>query len=213
MKRVFVTFLLTVLVIAMLFAVYGCETADVDAGPGNGDDIPVDMGTPDGPQIEDETSNQPDLGNDLENDAEDEQQYDDEFAIIARGELIKMGVLVDPIVDNLGEPMHFFEVPSCAFDGNDRVWFYSGFELHAFPDGDEHFVLSVVLNDDSNGTENGVFIGMTYEQMVAVYGDGYEQNIDQFKYIRGGTSLAFIISDGFITSITYRFEDAPEVEM
>jgi len=116
-----------------------------------------------------------------------------------------------PIIEQLGEPLNYFEAPSCAFDGVDKSWFYQSFEVHAYPENDDDFILSVILLDDIYGTEKFVYIGMTYDDMVAAYGNGYEQYLEQFKYTLGGTSLSFIIAEDTIISIAYRYEDAPEL--
>jgi hypothetical protein len=134
----------------------------------------------------------------------------DEFFFIFNGVEIRMGQPALPIIDKLGPPHEYFEAPSCAFDGVDKSWYYSGFVIHAFPLNDEDFILSVILNDDSNRTEKRVFIGMDYDDMVAAYGSDYERNQDQFLYRHGDTSLSFIIPDDFIASISYRYENAPE---
>jgi hypothetical protein len=83
--------------------------------------------------------------------------------------------------------------------------------VHAYPVDGEDFILSVILTDDSSGTGKSVFIGMGYDDMVAAHGNGYERNQDQFLYRLGNTSLSFIIPHDSIASITYRYEDAPEL--
>jgi uncharacterized lipoprotein NlpE involved in copper resistance len=136
---------------------------------------------------------------------------DDVFFFVVGGVEIRMGQPALPIIEELGDPLHYHEAISCAFEGLDKSWHYSGFVVHAYPlDGDD-FILSVILVDDTHVTERRVYLGMSYEDMVSAYGSDYERNHDQFLYRRGGTSLAFIIPDDYIGQITYRYEDAPEM--
>ena len=127
------------------------------------------------------------------------------FVFLVNGVTIRMGAPVIPVVQALGEPIDRFEAPSCAFDGIDRIYFYRGFELFTYPAGDEDFVLSVSLTDDSVTTTAGVYLGMTYEDMTAAHGDNYTQNLGQYTYTEGDSSLSFIIEDGGITAIIYNF--------
>lgn len=134
------------------------------------------------------------------------------FQFLTRGLTIPMGASAAPIVEALGEPLNYFEAPSCAFDGIDRIYYYNGFELYTYPVGGEDFVLSVSLTDDSATTSEGVYLGMTYERMAEAYGEGYEQYLGQYTYNRAGSSLSFLIEDGKIALITYTYTDAPRLQ-
>ena len=121
------------------------------------------------------------------------------------GVTIRMGEPVIPVLEALGEPLDRFEAPSCAFDGIDRIFFYRGFELFTYPVGDEDFILSVSLTDDSVTTTAGVYLGMTYEDMTAAHGEDYVQNLGQYTYTQGQASLSFIIENDEITAIIYNY--------
>ena len=137
---------------------------------------------------------------------------DEGFSFTINGVEIIMGHPAFPIIENLGEPQNYHESISCAFDGIDRSWYFNGFIVHAYPLGDEDFILSVILTDDINGTDRRIYLGMTYDDMVRAYGSDYERDQDQYLYRLGSTSLAFIMQDGYIGQITYRYEDAPELQ-
>jgi len=136
---------------------------------------------------------------------------DEVFFFTVRGVEVRMGQPAHEIIEKLGAYNEYFEAPSCAFEGIDKSWYYNGFVVHAYPHGGDDFILSLVLTDDINSTEKRIFIGMTYDNMVAAYGNGYEKSEDQYLYRLGGTSLSFIIRDDIIVAITYRYEDAPAV--
>jgi len=131
------------------------------------------------------------------------------FLFKAGGVAISMGEPAAPVVDALGEPQSCFEAPSCAFDGIDRIYYYSGFELYTYPVNGEDFVLSVNLTDDSVTTFEGIYLGMSYDNMLAAYGDDYAQSGEQYTYTRGDSTLSFLIDGDAIVVITYDFTNTP----
>lgn len=58
-----------------------------------------------------------------------------------------------PILEKLGEPMEYFEAESCAFEGLDKIYTYSGFELHTYEMKGTDYVASVMFLDDSVSTK------------------------------------------------------------
>ena len=121
-----------------------------------------------------------------------------------------MGAPVSPVIEALYEPLNYFEAPSCAFDGVDRIYYYRGFELYTYPVGETDFISSVNLTDDSVTTPEGVYLGMTFDQMTSVYGENYSQNFGQYTYTQDDSSLSFLIEDGVIVVITYNYTNLPE---
>ncbi|MBQ4507102.1 MAG: hypothetical protein II971_07660 [Firmicutes bacterium] len=103
----------------------------------------------------------------------------------------------------LGDPQSYFEAASCAFDGLDKTYTYPGFEITTRPDGEDDFVNSIVLTDDSVTTPEGIYIGCTPDDVKRVYGDGGSEFTGGIGYFSGGTILDFIIEDGKVVSIEY----------
>jgi hypothetical protein len=118
---------------------------------------------------------------------------------------IHVGVPAEPILEYLGEPLNYFEAPSCAFEGIDRTYFYSGIELHTFPMGDNEYVLAVRFTDDSVETLEGVYLGMTAEEALELLGGGYEENGGLYTYTRGRGSLGVMTEHGIIVDLSYNF--------
>lgn len=111
-----------------------------------------------------------------------------------------------PILDQLGEPVSYFEAASCAFDGLDKMYTYHGFELDTYPDGDKDYVSGVILKDDSVLTAEGIGIGDTREELEQAYpgeGAGREEN-GMLVYEKDGMKLCFILQEDEIISIEYR---------
>lgn len=142
--------------------------------------------------------------------AEDEQDGSPSlsagFLFKVRGFDIRMGEPAAPVVEALGEPMNYFEAPSCAFNGVDKIYYYSGFELYTYPVGEDDFILSIILTDDSVSTSEGIYIGMTYNDMTSAYGGDHTQNFGQYTYTLDDSALSFLIEDDLITVITYNYD-------
>jgi len=193
---------LTVLIIAALL-VAGCtsDTQNPNAETGEPEATqatPTPTPTP-----------EPDIETPPPADSQTGNTFGEGFFFTVNGIDIHMSAPALPIIEKLGEPDNYFEAPSCAFEGVDKSWFYQSFEVHSYPVEGEDFILSVILLDDVYGTDKFIYIGMTYDDMIAAYGTDYERTEDQFMYRLGGTSLAFIFLDDDIIQITYRYEDAP----
>lgn len=110
-----------------------------------------------------------------------------------------------PIIEDLGEAKDYFEAESCAFQGLDKTYYYSGFELTTYPkDKDTDCISVIYFNDDSVSTKEGIYIGSSEADVVEAYGNEYEGGEGSYSYTRGDNSLMFIIEDGIVTSITYQ---------
>lgn len=119
--------------------------------------------------------------------------------------MISIGVDMDAssVIQGLGEPDSYFEAPSCAFQGIDKMYTYSHFEIDTYPDGDMDKISMILFLDDLVSTPEGICIGMTKEDMEKAYGTDYEVSSGFYRYTKDNMKLSFIIEDGEITSIEY----------
>ena len=129
------------------------------------------------------------------------------FIFKAEGNAGTVSVTTDmdaaPVIQVLGEPDSYFEAPSCAFQGIDKIYTYSHFEINTYQDNDTDKISMILFLDDLVSTSEGICIGMTKENMENVYGTGYEVQNGAYVYKKDSMKLVFIISDGEITSIEY----------
>ena len=108
-----------------------------------------------------------------------------------------------PILEALGEPVSYTEEASCAFTGLDKTYYYGGFYVQTYPIGEEDYIFSAWLVDDSSTTPEGIYIGAPQAEVEAAYG------ADSFNgsnaYIMTGTTstLTGILTDGVVSSIQY----------
>jgi hypothetical protein len=122
---------------------------------------------------------------------------------------IRPGDDFSPILAALGEPLDLFEAPSCAFEGVDRIYYYPGFVINTFPEQARDRVLSVYFTDDSAETEEGVYLGASYGDVVSVYGEGSANEAgNMFTFVRGETGLTFLVEDDVVRDISYYFNPA-----
>lgn len=105
--------------------------------------------------------------------------------------------------DVFGEEKSYSEVPSCAGQGTDKVYNYGSYEITSYQDGEQEKIYSVYFINDQITTTEGVKISDNSSVMFEKYGNDYVQIGNQYTYTSGNIELAFIVENGFITSITY----------
>ena len=106
------------------------------------------------------------------------------------------------VLTALGESQSYFEAASCAFEGLDKTYTYSGFQITTRPDGDKDYVNSILLTDDSASTPEGVYIGSSKEDVAAAYGEG-EETGSAIMYTKENVTLSFILEGDKVISIEY----------
>lgn len=107
------------------------------------------------------------------------------------------------VVSALGDHANYFEAPSCAFNGLDKIYTYSNFEVHTYPDGKADRISMILILNDLVSTPEGISIGSTQAEMENAYGTGYTQSGSAYTYTKDNMKLTFLITEGSITSIEY----------
>lgn len=120
----------------------------------------------------------------------------------ANGCLVAVNDNMADVLAVLGEPLSYFEAASCAFEGMDKTYTYSGFVITTRPDGDQDYVNSIRLTDDSAVTPEGIYIGCPADDVTAAYGEG-SRTENVIRYIKGNSAMNFILEDGKVISIEY----------
>lgn len=132
-----------------------------------------------------------------------EQEAVKGYAFCYLDTVIEMDADFQPILEAIGEPVSYFEAASCAFEGLDKIYTYGGVVINTYPQGDKDYVSSVILQDDSVSTPEGICIGSTRAAMLEAYGDGYTEENGMLVYARDGMKLCFIVEEDNVTSIQY----------
>lgn len=118
---------------------------------------------------------------------------------------IHMNDKADTIVEALGKPQDYFEAPSCAFQGLDKIYYYSGFNLSTYPGSDGDYVSAIDFSDDSVSTKEGITLGAARDKVVEAYGKDYTEDNGSLTYTKGKTKLTFLMEGEAVTSINYEF--------
>ncbi len=118
--------------------------------------------------------------------------------------VIEMDADAAPVLEKLGEPNSYFEAPSCAFEGVDKMYTYGSFELDTYPTGDKDFISAVIFKDDSITTPEGIGIGDSREKLTEAYGGEGTEELGMTVYRKDDMKLCFIFQEDSIASIEYR---------
>jgi len=120
--------------------------------------------------------------------------------------VVELNENITYVINGAGEPIGELELPSCAFDGMDRVFRYPGADLYTYPAGDNDFVYNIAFFDDSVRTaEGGIRLGSNLQAVFDAYGDDFELDSGMYTFTRGLTVLEFLVDGDTVIGITYRF--------
>ena len=107
--------------------------------------------------------------------------------------------------ETLGKADSYYEVPSCAFEGMDKVYTYPNYEIQTYQDGDVDRIFSIYFLTDEIATTEGIKIGSTLEDVKKAYGENPQEVDSKYSYTLGKTTVEFIVDDGMVTSISYAY--------
>ena len=192
MKKKYLCFLLSIL---LLPALAGCG-GETGVGVIGGADGPTEI-IVSGPGVGDNKDGEP---------AAQPETAETGYAFVYKSLTVTPDAQAAPIVEALGEPISYFEAPSCAFEGLDKVYTFPGFMLYTYPDGSgADYISSVVLMDDSVTTPEGLMIGSSVSEIEAAYGTPSAQSGNLYDYERAGVRLRFILDDGLTAVISIQY--------
>jgi len=193
--------LILALIIGLVFMLAACNASDND---NQGNDTQAAAGNAHDTQGQEPATNETTQPNEDDPSPAYSNSPDLEgFAFAIQGVTIYMDQDIDIVLEQLGEPLGVFEAPSCAFDGIDRIFSFPGVQIHTYPEGELDFVHTISIRDDSVTTMGGIYLGSSWEDVLAAYGNDYEQEFGMVTFTRGQTTLSFFIEDDMVTGITY----------
>ena len=134
-------------------------------------------------------------------DTTDDTAVSEGFVFEVDGVSIAMNAEADPIIEALGEYKSYFESESCAFEGLDKEYTYSGFVLTTYPTDDVDYVSTVVFVDDTVETPEGITIGSSYDDVIAAYGESDSETTCEYE--EGDSQILILLEDGVVYSVQY----------
>ena len=137
-------------------------------------------------------------------DTSDKNATTDGYVFESNGVSISVDGEAEAYISGLGEPLSYFESPSCAFGDLDKIYTYSGFELDTYSLEGVDYVSAVIFKDDSVSTPEGISIGDSVDKVKEIYGEPESEESTIISYVKGKTKLCFLVQDGSVVSVEYR---------
>ena len=125
------------------------------------------------------------------------------FRFVHNEVILTPGASAEPVLEALGQPNSYTEEASCAFDGLDKTYVYSGFSFTTYPDNDKDYIHTIWFTDDSTVTEEGIYIGSSQKAVDAAYGAESWNGVNAYILTRENVRLTILLTDSFVSSIKY----------
>ena len=117
-----------------------------------------------------------DSGNTGNNNSDKDSANEASYVFTYEGMEISVNEDIESVVGKLGEPVAYYEAASCAFDGMDKFYTYSSFQLDTYPKDGKDMVASIYFKDDLVKTTEGISLYMSKDDMVKAYGEATTVN-------------------------------------
>lgn len=127
------------------------------------------------------------------------------FSVTCGGVQISPGAEAAPVIDALGEPKSYTEVPSCAFEGVEKTYYYGSFYLSTCSVDGRDYVYCVWFADDGVTTEDGIRIGSSRSEVEELCGEGCFHGGSACTRTLGNSRLTILLSDGLVCSVQYEW--------
>lgn len=134
---------------------------------------------------------------------DEDEQYKG-YAFAYQNVVVEIDAEAAPIIEKLGEANSYFEAPSCAFEGIDKMYGYHSFEVDTYPLKDKDYISAIIFKDDTITTAEGVGIGDTIDKVTEIYGNDGSNEDGMLVFEKDKVKLCFIVQDNSVASIEYR---------
>ena len=131
---------------------------------------------------------------------------DKEYYFCHNGHRIAVGGDADGLVESIGEANRVSRTTSCAGEGEDELYIYSGFRIFAHRDKEKCTVVAIELTNDAVSTPEGIRIGDKVERVKERYGEAKEKN-GFLEYESKGCRLRFYLREGRVSGVKYLKND------
>lgn len=126
------------------------------------------------------------------------------YTFTYNGTQFGVDMAMEGVLAKLGDPNDKAVSASCAFGGEDTVYYYNSIQISTNDEQGYERIYSIYLSDDLVSTEKNICIGNTADQVKAAYGEADAASSDScLIYTKDGMSLRFNLKDGKVSSILY----------
>lgn len=114
-------------------------------------------------------------------------------------------VITQDVINLIGTPESIEQAPSCHYDGNDTLYYYLGYTLYTYRDGENDILYTIELNSEDVKTSLDIAVGQSRDDVVSAYGENYESQGKFIEYsISDSAYLKFTFDDSnLVTMIEY----------
>lgn len=114
-------------------------------------------------------------------------------------------VITQDVINSIGTPESVEQAPSCHYDGNDTLYYYTGYTLYTYRDGENDILYTIELNSADAKTSLDIAVGQSQDDVVSAYGENYKSQGKYIEYsISNSAYLKFIFDDSnIVTMIEY----------
>lgn len=130
------------------------------------------------------------------------------YTFVSNGTEILLDTEAAPVLKALGTPNQTFEQDSCAYQGKDKVYTYSGFQVGVYPVNGVDKISFVYLLDDTVSTPEGIKVGSTVDQVIQAYGKDYTELFGTYRYTLGNTELSIYTKNKVVDAVEYQIAPA-----
>lgn len=135
-----------------------------------------------------------------------EEHEEKDFAVLIKAGDKELQIAADmpmsEVLDKLGEPLEYYEAPSCAFRGMNKIYTYMDYVINTYPVEDKDYISLITLYTDMVGTGEGIRLGDTKEDVTAVYGKADEIKGSESVYYGKSSRLGIVIENNIVKAIT-----------
>lgn len=134
---------------------------------------------------------------------ESTKKEDADYVFLYNGATVSCRGDMAEVVKNIGEPTSILESPSCAGDGADKLYSYSGFDVYTVPDGGIRRIVKIELRNDTVATPEGAAVGMTRREINEIYGVSQTESDSAIEYVGRDCRLIFVLRGDRVAGIIY----------
>lgn len=106
-------------------------------------------------------------------------------------------------INQLSAPIETGTAPSCAFEGEDILYRYSGYDIQAGYVRGIEYITGIIITDEKTATPQGLMIGDSYNKMIELYGSTFREEFGQYIYEDEKVQFIVVIEDDKVLTISY----------
>lgn len=126
-----------------------------------------------------------------------------DLVVSAPGGQIEFDQHIDDVLAVLGNDYEYYEAISCAYDGMDKTFAYDGLDIYTYPDGQDDYVVEMIITSDSYKTTRDITVGSTRDEVIAAYGEDFSETAVMIEYEADGSCISFTLADDVVESIDF----------